>query len=192
MRTFVAVEMDAAICTVLTTLIRELAASAADVRWVNPKNIHLTLKFLGNIRDEDIPRAAKIVDDSLKGLSPFEIEVKGLGAFPSVSSPRIIWAGCEESGANLEKIHKTLDEKLASLGVKMETRKFHSHVTLGRARSKRNIEPLCRDIAGWSDLEIGTQVVDEVLLMESRLRPTGAVYSVVHSSPLKGKGGGKR
>ena len=184
--------MDAPICVVLTTLIRELAASAADVRWVSPKNVHLTLKFLGNIRDEDVPQAAKIVDDCLKGLSPFEIEVKGLGAFPSVRSPRVIWAGCEEQGANLEEIHKALDKNFASLGVEREKRKFHSHITLGRARSKRNIEPLSRDIADWSDLEIGTQMVDEVLLMESRLRPTGAVYSVVHTSPLKGKIGGKR
>jgi len=183
----VAVEMDASICTVLTTLIRELAASTADVRWVNPKNIHLTLKFLGNIRDEDIPRAAQIVDDSFRGISPFEIEVKGLGAFPSVSSPRIIWAGCQETGVNLEEIHKTLDKRFASLGVKREKRKFHSHITLGRARSKRNIEPLTRDIADWADLQIGTQIVDKVLLMESRLRPTGAVYSVVHTSPLEEK-----
>jgi 2'-5' RNA ligase len=183
--------MDAQICTVLTTLIRELAASTADVRWVNPKHIHLTLKFLGSIRDEDVAQAAQIMDDSLKGIAPFEIEVKSLGAFPSVSSPRVIWAGCQETGANLEEIHKTLDERFASLGVNRETRKFHSHITLGRARSRRNIEPLTRDIADWSDLQIGTQVVDKILLMESRLRPTGAVYSVVHTCPLKAKIGGK-
>ncbi len=185
MRTFIAIELESEVRDNLDKIIQTLKPAGPGIKWVNPEGIHLTLKFLGNIRNDQVDEIKAIMDRITEKHQTFTSECRGLGTFPVKSrNPRIVWAGMEEHPA-LSVIQKELDQKLAELGFSPEKRAFHPHLTLGRNKKKTNSRLLIPEIEKFKEVVFGTVSVNKIILFESTLTPEGAVYSRVHESKLK-------
>jgi 2'-5' RNA ligase len=154
------------------------------VVWVAPENFHLTLKFLGGIDTGRVPDVDKALADAVAGRSPFQLTLRGLGAFPSVGRPRIIWAGIADGAAELAAVAARVDHALVPLGFPAEERPFSAHVTLGRVRTPRRNPRLSQALSAAADVELITVPVARVSLMRSDLSPRGARYSELAGHPL--------
>ncbi len=190
-RTFVAIELSAGIKSELTRVQEMLKEKSATphLRWVNPANVHLTLKFLGNVPRDRIQEITAVLKEAGAGLSPFIIEVSGLGCFPGTKNPRVIWVGVQEGTGRLKRLQERVEERLATLGFKPEGRPFHPHLTLGRVRKGAHVgaRRLIGSIVSATSVgDLGQMEVGEISLMESILHPTGAEYICLHSIPLLG------
>jgi len=176
-RVFIAIELSPQVHKDLAALESSLKMSNADVKWVEPENIHLTLKFLGDLKPDQIRNIGDILGEAVAGSKAFELTIKGIGAFPSLDSPRVVWVGVDRGEAELARIAEALETKLLSIGIPKEDRKFHPHLTLGRVRSLKNIEKL-RQIIEVKKFEPGSKVkVEHITLFKSQLTPQGSIYS---------------
>lgn len=155
-----------------------------EVAWVPAANIHLTLKFLGSIE----PTLVEAIRDRLRARgeprAPFEIEAFGLGAFPSLERPRILWAGVKPS-APLDELAGMVESSLVELGFPAEERPFHPHLTLGRVRhGAGTLEPL---LGSRAPVAYGAGRMQEIVVYQSRVLRQGAEYSVLERIPLRGR-----
>jgi 2'-5' RNA ligase len=155
---------------------------ARDVAWVAGDNLHLTLKFLGGVETERLEALAGAVRAAAASCDPFELNVEGLGAFPSPSRPRVLWAGVHEGAGPAAELARRIDDALAPLGCAREARTFAAHVTLGRVREPRANLALAAALA--RDESFGRQRVERVTLMRSELSPRGARHSELAAAPL--------
>lgn len=162
-----------------------LRAAGADASWTAEQNLHITLKFLGEVEDGRLDRIASSTRDVCEKESAFEIRVSGTGAFPDCRRPRVLWAGITEGAGPLLRLQAKVEAALVAPGFEREARPFHAHVTLGRARSPRNVDRLADALASLQDVEFGTSLVAEIVVMRSQLRPGGAVYTPLERFPLK-------
>ncbi len=184
-RTFIAVEMDDAVHAAAARLIRTLAASQADVRWVEPHNLHLTLKFLGEVPLEEIPAVCKTVARSVAGIEPFRLELVGAGAFPNVRRPRTLWLGAEDGQVEMAALQQAVEHGLKKLGYRPEGRKFKTHLTLGRVRrAGPGLAHLSELLAEHAAFPAGASPVEKVTVFASELTPEGPVYSALSRAPL--------
>jgi RNA 2',3'-cyclic 3'-phosphodiesterase len=188
MRVFVAVEIDEAVRGRAAGVSSNLSALLAhsrnrrSVAWVAPANLHVTLQFLGDI---DASRAKEVADRLAPPLSTpsFDVAIAGLGTFPASGPPRVVWLGVTEGAAQVSAVYREVALRLDGLGFPRDARPFHPHLTLGRVRTV--CDPGLRDaMAAAVAAEAGRCRVDHVTLFESRLSPSGAVYSVVGISRL--------
>jgi 2'-5' RNA ligase len=180
-RAFVAVLLPDALREQLGREIGRLRDVAPDVAWVADPNLHVTLKFLGQIDEARVPAIADAIRAATSRAPAFEVGVRGLGAFPSPSRPRVVWAGLEEAGA-LDALAGEVDRALAALGMPRESRPFAAHVTLGRVREPRRYPGLAEALARPADF--GRLPVTRLSLMRSDLHPGGARYTEVTSVVL--------
>lgn len=160
--------------------------TGADLKVVEPENVHLTLKFIGALPAARGPEALAAIREASRGVAPFECSLEGVGAFGPREAPRVVWVGLHGADA-LAEIAKRLDDALARLGIaEREARAFKPHVTLARSRSPRG----GRDLAAWARAHerasAGRLRVREVLLMRSDLSRAGPTYSVVERVALSG------
>jgi 2'-5' RNA ligase len=123
-RTFVAVEVDSAVCGRAERLIELLRASGADVKWVDPKNQHLTLKFLGDVAGGEICRVCEMVQRAAAGVKPFELEIRGAGAFPDTGRPRTLWLGSGQGEEEMIDLQGRVDEQLGKLSFRPDHRRL--------------------------------------------------------------------
>jgi len=184
MRAFVAIEIDEPIREALAALISELRALDAPVKWVEPQNIHLTLKFLGSVPDASVPKAIDILRACCQGVSPFQLEVKGAGAFPDLKRPRVLFVSAEDRPPTAADLARRLNEQMAELGVEREDRPFQNHITLGRLKMPRPIPALAQRLEALAARLFGSMTVQRVTLMQSDLRPGGPVYTAVQQIEL--------
>jgi 2'-5' RNA ligase len=154
-----------------------LAESSADLKLVKPENIHITLRFLGNITEDMISR----ISTELKQIAfkPFSAEIHGVGAFPSPESPRVIWAGIRSGADEARSIFQQVEPRLRDLGFKQESRGFSPHITIGRVRSSRNKRDLVDRLMGLADRDFGILKITCLKLKKSVLTPRGPVYSTL-------------
>jgi len=153
------------------------------LKLVERENIHLTLRFLGNVDNTMIDR----IINELKFISEtekFEISLKGLGAFPNLNHIRVIWVGVSQGDETMKKIQKEIENKLSTLNFKIDNR-FHSHFTIARVKSLREKEKMQKFIREKSSREFGNFCVKKIELMESKLSPRGPTYSILHKFNLK-------
>ena len=177
-RTFIAIKIPEDIQQKLGGVQEKLKQSGAHVSWVKPDNIHLTLKFLGNIEDQQIPDVTACIENSVASIKPFQLQVGYAGAFPNVRFPRVIWVGVTDDEADsLKTLQTGLSSCLATLGFQDENERFQPHLTLGRVRSQKNHSNLLRAIEAMVNIWVGQIAVDAVYLIRSELRPTGAEYT---------------
>lgn len=185
-RSFLAVELDQKTRALLETIQKELKESGADAKWVEPENIHLTLKFLGSVTTENIKDLIRALEENFAGRRAFDTTLGQLGCFPSINSPRVVWLGLEEKKGELKKCAAALEEGLSKLGFQKETREFQAHITLGRVRSPRNKIALIEKIQEANqDLKPETFKVDNITLFESKLSSHGPAYSIVYQVKLR-------
>jgi 2'-5' RNA ligase len=189
-RCFVAVdvapEVGAAIARAQAAL--RAAAPHADVRWTAPGAFHVTLKFLGAVADERVPAVIAAVGRAIAGAEPLALAAGGLGAFPSRARARVVWAGIAVGGESVAALASAIDAAVAPFGFPVETRPFHAHLTLGRVRSPRGARELAAALEERATDSFGAWTAGEVVLYESRLRPTGAEYARVADFRLGNEG----
>jgi len=183
-RLFVAVPMTPRIRRRIGEIVSRFKSVGADIKWVPEENLHTTLKFLG---DTPVGKVDKIIDTLEKTLSGFEtsrLRFRGIGAFPNMKSPKIIWVGSESVNAKLTAIASSIDEAMASLGFEKEEKKFKAHLTIGRVRSPRGIPELMQEIEKIKNQEIDSMKITEIHLVKSELLRTGPVYTTIKKFPL--------
>ncbi len=157
----------------------------AEVRWTSIESIHLTLKFLGEINPAILPDLTQGLRRIAASHHRFLIQVRGLGAFPELRSPRVIWSGIEGEVQKLTLLQEDVERVCAESGFPLETRPFQPHLTLGRVKGKRNLQRLLDYIRIGSDFESRIEVC-RVNIYRSTLRPQGAVYDVLEDIALPG------
>lgn len=188
MRLFVAVNFPDAVRERAWRACATLREAGFPVKWVGEDRLHLTLKFLGEVDRGRLPELREALARATAGVAPLELRLGGVGAFPSLRSPRVLWLGVEGPPA-LGALRDGVEDTMGELGFDRETRDFHPHVTLGRARrgaGRRAFEGL-EEVAGRVELDAACRA-ESVELMESVLRRRGAVYSAVSSHRLEGEG----
>ncbi|MDN3513331.1 MAG: RNA 2',3'-cyclic phosphodiesterase [Candidatus Brocadia sp.] len=183
-RIFVAVEITGEIRKKLAEFQDELKKVDADVGWVAPENLHITLKFIGHIDEEKIEAVTGIIKDALAHIKPFDLRYAGVGTFPTEKNPRVIFADVIDTGGVLAKIHERLDNQLMAVGVEHENRKFEAHLTVGRIKTRRNVRRLIEHLNSYNGFDFGSERVMQVALMKSDLSPEGPIYTKLHGVDL--------
>lgn len=183
-RSFIAIELPQPLKSRVDEVQRELRRTDADVKWVRPEGIHLTLKFLGSISRDDVERISQSIAPAIAGWEPFEVRVQGMGCFPNPRNPRVVWLGMDRGKENLISLQQAVEKRMAELSFPPEGRPFSPHLTLGRVRSPRGKGGLAQAIEKHRETEVGTFQVREVFLFRSELRPSGAVYTKLKEFPM--------
>jgi len=171
MRTFVACELSH---ERIEAVVEELRFSGADIKFVEPWNRHITLKFLGEIGFEKAERVGGLLEDTCKAFLPLEVELQGVGAFPSERYVRVVWIGV--ISPELVELQRRVEAALLTLGFKREGG-YIPHLTIGRVRSAKNKERLRLALEKLRDRRFGKAVIKEVKLKKSELTPKGPVYT---------------
>ena len=177
------IPVSAAVAARIAALRDEFGGGA--VRWTPAENLHVTLKFLGDVDEDRVGSMRAALRDALSGVSGFCAAVKGLGVFPDARRPRVLWAGL--AAADMVRTARLVERALEPLGVEPETERFRPHVTIGRWwRPEPGSAGLREELARWRDREFGEFRIDAVTLFHSTLRPAGAVYDPLEVFPLDG------
>ena len=186
-RTFIAIKLTPEIISDISRVQEELKRTSAQVKWVKPENIHLTLKFLGHITSEELEKVKIATRETLKPFRPFEINVSGLGAFPKINYPRVIWMGINKGKEELKRIAFSIEENLSKNGFAKEKRTFSPHLTIGRVKSLKGRERLTEILTGNRVTNLGNMRVTKISLIKSELRPQGPVYTSLEEIILGGE-----
>lgn len=180
-RAFIAVEVP--VSQELEDFSRAVKDTGAFLKMVNLANVHITLKFLGDIDEKLVPEIEEIIKNAVSGIGPFTMKLKGSGAFPNLNRISVIWAGMENADA-LGEIARKIDSGLKPLGFQPEKRKFSPHVTVARVKSSKNKDKLVDIIKQFSNTEFGEVPVKRIILKKSVLTPQGPIYSDIVVIPL--------
>jgi len=187
-RTFVAVEISSAVRDCAEELIGEFRSAAVDVKWVETHNLHLTLKFLGDVPSREIARVCEAVGQGAAEVEPFELEILGAGAFPNTKRPRTLWLGVGRGRQEMVALHDQVEKPLGELGFRPEHRRFHPHLTIGRVRrGGPGLAQLGRLLDEYAEFDIGRFKVAEVVVFSSQLDRAGPTYEALSRARL-GKG----
>ncbi len=181
MRTFIAVDFQAEILDKIEQIVTYLKTQTPvdALKWVTKENLHLTLKFIGEISTDKISHVKALMAEALHSSTVFTLEVKGLGLYPNAKKPRVIWLGIEHDLV-LVDIHKRLDHALAQAQIKPDTRAFSPHLTIARVR--RNAHPdqvriIGETISQFKISSLGISQIEHIRLYQSELNPQGPTYS---------------
>jgi 2'-5' RNA ligase len=189
-RTFIGVDIGDEIRRRATALQHRLARSGADVKWVTPDAMHITLVFLGEIDERDIVTVCRAVAGVAKREPPFPIRIAEVGAFPTARRPKVVWGGITDGTEALRRLHAALETSLLDLKLyAKEERGYTPHLTLGRVRGEKDGNALAPELTKHKDWDGGSTLADEVLVYSSELGKEGPVYAVLARSPLGGASG---
>ncbi|MFH1865590.1 MAG: RNA 2',3'-cyclic phosphodiesterase [Candidatus Eisenbacteria bacterium] len=180
-RTFIALELSDGLKEGILGLIDELQERGVRAGWARRQTLHLTLKFLGDVEETELPEVVAAVARASAGMSPFSFDTRSLGAFPSPARPRVLWVGIEPVD-ELMALQQAVDGELTKLGFPREKRRFHPHITLGRIRDPRaeSVQEVLEALVAPEEKVVAT----EVRVMRSTLRPGGALHELVQAVPL--------
>jgi len=182
-RAFVAVVLDDRVRAAVAAAIERLRPLGSSVAWVPSRNLHVTLQFLGDQSEERLAEAEAALADAAAGSAPVDVTFHGIGAFPGLERPRILWVGLAQGALEARRLQARVADALATRGFMKEERPWHPHLTIGRVPDERRWRrevgpPLRRALAQAATTTFGTQRVAEVALMRSDLSPAGARYTV--------------
>lgn len=188
MRCFIAIDISEQIRKALSNLQNELQSKAdikkGDAKWVNPENIHLTLKFLGEIKDEQVIDICNITEEVASRHESFELDVESVGHFGGRSA-RVLWVGAGQNCDNLLQLQEDLEQQLDLAGWPKEGRKFSAHLTLCRVRNPKAGIKLAQMTEGYKDLKLGTTPADSISVYQSQLTPKGPIYTLLGKYKLR-------
>jgi 2'-5' RNA ligase len=183
-RTFLAFDLDEAIRRQLVTVAEQLDSVGAKVRWTELEQLHVTMKFLGAVSDEDLPRVCDAAIEIASAVPAFDFSVARVVSAPPHGHMRMIWVGIDEPTGRMGELHRQLDLCYSGMGYRAEGRGFHAHLTLGRVKSGQRVAQLRQAIAGITDMEFGQQGADELIVYASELTSEGPVYAPLARAPL--------
>jgi RNA 2',3'-cyclic 3'-phosphodiesterase len=184
-RSFLAFELPEGIKNEVARIAIGAKNTGLDAGWVKPDNIHLTMVFMGDMEERDMPAIISCMDNALKNITPFEISLSSMGVFPDIRRPRVLWLGLNGDFAGLSALRDALQTPLAVFGVEQEKRAFAPHLTLARFRRPAKDAALLKKVIDkYSDISGPEERLDELVLFKSDLRQGGSVYTRIHAWPL--------
>ncbi|MBU0477383.1 RNA 2',3'-cyclic phosphodiesterase [bacterium] len=178
-RSFIAINIPAKIRNKLEKIQDDLKKSNAALQLVKPENIHITLKFLGNVPVESINDIQDAINESISRFKIFSVSFEKTGAFPNPQYPRVIWVGIEKGREELSLINTKIENSLSRFSLHQENRKFQPHLTIARVRSGKNRERIVNALEELKNIRVGEMLAEEICLMESMLKPQGAQYKTL-------------
>jgi 2'-5' RNA ligase len=183
-RAFIALKLPPEVIAALGNLQSRLKKQGLNLRWVRPANIHLTLKFLGEVSTERL-HAVKDIIQAVGGSQPaFSLESRGLGVFPSIKNARVLWSGIHGDVDRLATLQCQMDTELAGIGFVPDKRVFRGHLTLGRVKGRIDRKKLAAVIAACGSFGSPAWSVERLSLFKSDLKPSGAVYTELFAADL--------
>ncbi|MFH1616784.1 MAG: RNA 2',3'-cyclic phosphodiesterase [Planctomycetota bacterium] len=189
MRCFIALDIEDHIKQQLVRLQEELWSKPdikkSDAKWVDPEITHLTLKFLGEVKDEKIPQICELLKSVSGKHAPFDIEIAKTGCFGG-SSARVLWAGAGENCLQLLQLQQDIDSALEQADFSPENRQFAGHLTLARIKNPIAGKKIAQLVQQYTDISIGTNYVESICLYQSQLTPKGPVYTLLARFTLNG------
>jgi RNA 2',3'-cyclic 3'-phosphodiesterase len=186
-RAFIAVELPETVLAAIDGVQERLAAHGFSVRWVKTENIHLTLKFLGEVDEDEVDGIAAVLIEAVNGFAPLRLAAAGVGVFPSVKRARVVWIGISGQIPELSALQCAIEDRLARIGYPHEKRPFSGHLTLGRVKGPIAASRLTKAMGAFHDFASETFEVDRVVLFKSDLRPSGALYTKLRQVTLSGQ-----
>jgi len=180
-RGFIAVDIN--VSSKIKEFSDEITKSGANVKLVEPENIHLTLKFLGDTDEALINKIEEIMKKSVKNVDPFKIQLNRVGVFPNLNYIKVVWIGIQ-NGENLAIIARDINEKLANLGFNRDKRGFSAHLTIARVKSAKNKDKLLQIVNKFQDVEFSNQKIGSIKLKKSDLTPKGPIYTTLREVKL--------
>ena len=184
-RAFIAIELNDIVRDHLAALQQQLRQVDPTVSWARPEGMHLTLKFLGNVPEEQLPTLGDALEAVARQFAPFAVTVAGTGVFPNLRRPRVLWAGVQSADTPLAALAAAVDLAMAEHGFPREPRPFSPHLTLGRVKGVYNPQ-LTPILEQHGDELFGEVHVTELVLFRSELAPQGARYTALRRVPLTG------
>lgn len=185
-RCFLAVQISTDVRRRAEKLIRKLSAAEADVKWVEPENLHITTNFLGDVTGQDLVDISRRTIDVAADHKAFDLEMIGTGAFPDINNPRTLWVGAGQGGEQLIALQEDLTASLASIGFPPDSKKkYHPHLTLGRLkRFNQEVDDLKALLAEHNELPMGEMHIAEIGIFASKLDRTGPKYTLIGRGQL--------
>jgi 2'-5' RNA ligase len=184
LRTFIALELPEKMHVGLRQLQSDLKKHRLNFRWVRTENIHLTLKFLGNIQLPDVQNVAEAIVDTAGTQDPLELKISGIGVFPNIRNPRVLWTGLSGNIQSLRSLHMSLEDRLYERGFDREKRRFKGHLTLGRAKGKIDARQIMEAIVACGGVSSDVFLIRHITFFQSQLQQGGPVYSRIMTAPL--------
>jgi len=184
-RCFLAVETSEAVRRSLEELVTRLDLPHFHVRWVQPKNMHLTLRFLGDITERDVFEVSRAAHEAVIDVPPFRVRFRGLGTFPPAGNPRVVWMGLEDERP-VVRLEREVSRRLSGSGLPSPDKPFRAHLTLGRVKSQRGIQELKKHLERNRAVETEEMAVERISLVRSVLRPSGPLHTVLDRFELGG------
>ncbi len=184
LRLFVAIETPHDLIPQIAAIRDRLRESHADAKWESDEKLHATLKFLGNTDEKLLPEIVSYLEGVSQRFTRLDVRYRGVGCFPNIRSPRVVWVGMEDLGGSLALLHDAIESGLVSFGFEKEDRAFHPHVTLGRVKGDRRINSLLRMMESIT-FESQPVRIQDVALIKSELKPSGSVYTTLKTFPLR-------
>lgn len=183
MRLFVAIELSEAVRKALSAAQEALQKKCPDVRWIAPEQLHLTIKFLGEVADGDVSPVSEALARAAAMASPFSMRFGGFGCFPEGGPVRIVWAGAIEESRSLAKCVEAVEAQIEPVGFPREDRPFAAHITIGRVREDKSRGQLRKAVQSYRGREVEQQI-SSLTLMASKLSPKGSTYTAVSRATL--------
>ena len=186
-RAFIAVDLSASVRSSVVKLIKSIEPHLDGTKWVSTENLHVTLKFLGDVPLNELPALIKAIQKGTEQVDAFDLEFLGCGAFPNLTAPKTIWIGCDQGADDLTFLASRIEDELFTLGYPKESRKFSPHLTIGRVRksSAASVLSLTEFFTVQKQKPFGSCGVDEVVIYSSELTRQGPIYDVLATVPLK-------
>jgi len=184
-RTFLAIEATESIRGAGESLIRKLTDFVEGGRWVKRENIHLSLKFLGDVEDHELHSVCRAARAATAKAKPFVLDCQSMGVFPNMQKPNTIWMGVNDANNKLADLQQHVEDALSDLGFPLEIRRFTGHLTLGRIRSSRGEHTELQEfVDSQAEKVYGQMSVTELVVFSSELNREGPTYNVIGRCPL--------
>ncbi|MFH1784390.1 MAG: RNA 2',3'-cyclic phosphodiesterase [bacterium] len=184
MRTFIALELSDEVRSNISRAIDECRSISPQVKWVKQDNIHITLRFLGEVNPADIENVEKATRAASQGHAGFSVAFKGMDGFPNIRNPRVIWVGVTAGGNVVSELSEKIARELICYGFIPDERKFVPHVTIARIKMLKNKAGLAKKVESFKISDFGSASIRRIVIMESMLTSTGPRYSVVKAIDL--------
>lgn len=185
-RTFLALDLDHGVRKQLADVASQLDTVEAVVRWTRMDLLHVTIKFLGDVRDEDLAEVCDVARHIASQIEPFDFAVERIISAPPHGHMRMVWVGIDDLTGRMAHLHRLLDQAYATMGFKAENRCFRPHLTLGRIKSGKRVLQLRQAVTTMSEMKFGIQDADELIVYSSHLSPEGPTYTALATAPLGG------
>ena len=183
-RSFVAIVLSEEVRTAVAAEIARLRPLGSSVSWIAPPNLHLTLKFLGELLPDALEQVKESLTEAVAGVRPFSLHFYGLGAFPGMARPRVLWVGVDEGSPAAQALQARVEAAFSRRGFAREERPYSPHLTIARVRDPRGLAELQQALARDARMEFGRLHVGGLSLMRSDLSPAGARYTELAAFPF--------